>query len=167
MLRRLLTAILILPFNALVVAPGVLLLAFRQTRWAHSLAAPAGAAFWVGAVALAAGLALAVWTVALFVRAGEGTPAPWDPPRRFVVRGPYRHVRNPMICGVLLVLLGEGLLLGSWPIGALLAFFVLANLVYIPFFEEPRLAARFGEPYLEYRKHVRRWLPRLRPWRPE
>jgi protein-S-isoprenylcysteine O-methyltransferase Ste14 len=40
------------------------------------------------------------------------------------------------------------------------------NLVYIPLVEEPGLERRFGEPYREYRAHVRRILPRLRPWEP-
>jgi protein-S-isoprenylcysteine O-methyltransferase Ste14 len=72
---------------------------------------------------LAFGLGLAVATVRLFVRHGEGTPAPWDPPRKLVVRGPYRHVRNPMIAGVLLVLMGEALLLRCWPLGGWMALY--------------------------------------------
>ena len=67
----------------------------------------------LGAVVAALGLALIVQTVALFASVGKGTLAPWDPTERLVVRGPYRRVRNPMISGVLCVLLGEALAFGS------------------------------------------------------
>ena len=46
---------------------------------------------------------------ALFVTTGRDTPAPWAPPQRLVVRDFYRHVRNPMIMGVLLMLGAESL----------------------------------------------------------
>src|SRR3954464_8792724 len=69
-----------------------------------------------GAVLIAAGFALWVWTVRLLARIGQGTLAPWDPTRHLVVEGPYRHVRNPMITAVLAVLAGEALVLGSWAI---------------------------------------------------
>ena len=55
-------------------------------------------------------------TISLFARVGQGTLAPWDPTQRLVVLGPYRHVRNPMISGVLAILLGEAALLGSPPL---------------------------------------------------
>jgi protein-S-isoprenylcysteine O-methyltransferase Ste14 len=98
---------------------------------------------------------------------GRGTLAPWDPPRRFVVDGPYRFVRNPMISGVIFVLLGEAFVLLSRPHAEWAGLFFLINLVYIPVLEEPMLAARFGEPYLNYKRAVRRFLPRLRPWDPD
>jgi protein-S-isoprenylcysteine O-methyltransferase Ste14 len=90
----------------------------------------------------------------------------WDPPRALVVRGPYRHVRNPMISGVLFVLFGEALALLSPPHGVWATAFLALNLVYIPLVEEPRLAQRFGDPYREYCRHVRRFLPRVQPWTP-
>jgi protein-S-isoprenylcysteine O-methyltransferase Ste14 len=119
-----------------------------------------------GAVVIALGLALIVQTVALFATVGRGTLAPWDPTARLVVRGPYRRVRNPMISGVLCVLLGEALLFAS---PALLGWFgvVLAvNALYFPLVEEPGLRRRFGADYEAYRAAVPRWLPRLRPWEP-
>ena len=63
----------------------------------------------LGGACLGSGLVLAVATIRLFMTVGEGTIAPWDPPQRLVVRGVYRHVRNPMITGLCLVLLGEAL----------------------------------------------------------
>jgi hypothetical protein len=78
-----------------------------------------------------------------------------------VVVGPYRHVRNPMISGLLLILLAEALFFGSLPILAWFAFGFALNAVYIPLVEESGLEKRFGEEYLRYKQHVPRWIPRL------
>ena len=113
---------------------------------------------------LAIGLALFVASLRRFANDGQGTLAPWDPPRRLVVSGPYRYVRNPMISGVLFVLFGEAALLLS-PQHLSWAFtFLIINLVYIPLLEEPQLRRRFGTSYVEYCQHVPRLVPRLRPW---
>jgi protein-S-isoprenylcysteine O-methyltransferase Ste14 len=117
-----------------------------------------------GAVLIALGLALVVWTVKLFAQVGRGTLAPWDPTSRLVVRGPYRHVRNPMISGVLAILLGEAAVFGSVPLLLWFAAAFAVNAVYMPLVEEPGLRKRFGQDYDEYRANVPRWLPRLRPW---
>jgi protein-S-isoprenylcysteine O-methyltransferase Ste14 len=119
-----------------------------------------------GAVLIAAGLRLIVETVALFSRIGRGTLAPWDPTTRLVVEGPYRRVRNPMITGVGLVLLGEGVALGSLAILIELGVFALANALWMPLVEEPGLLRRFGDEYVEYREAVPRWVPRRSPWQP-
>ena len=78
----------------------------------------------------------------------------------------YRRVRNPMISGVICVLLGEGLLLGSRPLLAWCLAVGLLNAVYIPLVEEPGLLRRFGDEYRIYRQNVPRWIPRRRPWQP-
>jgi protein-S-isoprenylcysteine O-methyltransferase Ste14 len=120
----------------------------------------------VGVLLIVLGLALVTWTVALFATVGRGTLAPWDPTSRLVVRGPYRHVRNPMISGVLAILLGEAALFGSVPLLLWFAAAFALNAVYFPLVEEPGLRRRFGEEYDAYRANVPRWLPRLRPWEP-
>jgi len=112
------------------------------------------------------GLALFVASLRRFATEGRGTLAPWDPPHELVVRGPYRYVRNPMISGVLLVLLGEALVLRSRPHLVWACTFLAINAGYIPLREEPDLEDRFGEPYREYRRHVPRLFPRPRPWNP-
>jgi protein-S-isoprenylcysteine O-methyltransferase Ste14 len=119
-----------------------------------------------GIALMAVGLALLVQTIALFATVGRGTLAPWDPTRRLVVRGPYRRVRNPMISGVLFVLLGEAALWRSLPLLVWFAVVLAVNAVYFPLVEEPGLRRRFGADYDAYRAAVPRWLPRLRPWRP-
>ena len=76
--------------------------------------------------------------------------------------GPYRYVRNPMISGVAVMLLGEALFHGSWVIGIWFGVFVYINHVYCILSEEPGLEKRFGESYRAYKKEVPRWIPRLR-----
>ena len=118
-----------------------------------------------GGGCLGVGLALFLVSLQWFATVGHGTLAPWDPPRRLVVEGPYRSVRNPMISGVLFVVFGEALALRSVPHAVWAATFLAINLVYIPLLEEPGLERRFGEAYRRYRQHVPRFLPQRRPWR--
>ena len=105
---------------------------------------------------------LFVSTVYLFATEGRGTLAPWDPPARLVVRGPYRFVRNPMISGVLFIIVAEALFLRSMPIAIWAAAFFVINAIYIPLLEEPGLARRFGNEYADYKRRTPRLLPRLR-----
>lgn len=165
LLIRHLLAIAALPFVVTVLVP--LWLARR-----HDVSLAVAGSFPRAALQLA-GLALVLVGVILFTSSlrrfavdGLGTLAPWDPPRKLVVRGPYRYVRNPMISGVVFVLFGEALILGSLPhLWWALTFFAI-NAVYIPLLEEPMLAARFPGSYDEYRRNVPRLVPRLRPWDP-
>ena len=105
------------------------------------------------------GVGLCWKTVSLFTEQGEGTPAPFDPPKKLVILGPYVWVRNPMMVGVWLVLLGEALIFGSLPLGIWLLIFIGLCLILIPVWEEPDLERRFGEPYREYMRQVPRWIP--------
>ncbi len=163
-LLRHLLAIAVLPFTVTVLVPRWLLGGVPALRPGDGPLAVA--AQLAGVVALAVGLTLFVASLRRFATEGEGTLAPWDPPRALVVRGPYRYVRNPMISGVLFVLVGEALLLLSSRVGWWAALFAAMNAIHIPLVEEPLLERRFGEAYREYRRHVRRFVPRLRPWEP-
>lgn len=157
------SAIVAAPVTVTIAVPAAVLVALGSGSPPMSAGVSATLAV-LGVLALAIGLALLAWTIFLFDREGNGTLAPWDPPTTFVLRGPYRHVRNPMISGVLFVLLGEAML---WASPVLLVWFVLffaVNQTYILLWEEPVLARRFGEDYVRYQRHVRRWLPRVRPW---
>jgi protein-S-isoprenylcysteine O-methyltransferase Ste14 len=161
-LRHLL-AIAVLPFTVTVIVP-----AWLARRNGVTLAAgsslPDLALQATGLVLLAVGALLFAASLRRFATEGRGTLAPWDPPRRLVVRGPYRYVRNPMISGVVLVLFGEALLLLSRPHLLWALTFLGINALYIPLLEEPLLEQRFGADYREYCRNVPRLLPRLRPW---
>ena len=166
MMWRMIRTIIILPGTALVIVPGVILWSTASTGFAGALAEPGQLQFWAGLLTSGFGLFFGIWTARLFVTIGKGTPAPWDPPRKLVVKGPYRHVRNPMITSVLFMLLGESLLLQSWPLAGWGIFFFAANSIYFPLLEEKGLERRFGQDYRMYKKHVPRWVPRIRPWEP-
>ena len=107
---------------------------------------------------------LFIGLVLVFVLKGEGTPAPFDPPRKLVVRGPYRLVRNPMYVGAGLSLFGAALFYQSFPLAAYSGLFFLAAHLFVLFHEEPRLGRRFGEEYAAYCKVVGRWFPKRVNW---
>ena len=123
----------------------------------------------VGGVLIVVGLSLLVWTVSLFDRVGKGTLGVGKllgEPVRLVVRGPYRHVRNPMITGVVCILLGEAAFTASGWLLLWSAIFFGVLAVFIRCWEEPHLKKRYGSEYLEYRRNVPSWIPRLSAWDP-
>jgi protein-S-isoprenylcysteine O-methyltransferase Ste14 len=107
-----------------------------------------------------AGGALALWCIATFALIGQGTPAPFDPPRKLVVQGPYRYVRNPMYLGAALALSGAALFYRSAPLFGYTGLFLLVMHVLVVSYEEPTLARLFGADYEAYRARVGRWLTR-------
>ena len=114
----------------------------------------------IGLVLASVGAIFAVACVVTFIAKGQGTPAPFDPPRLFVASGPYRLVRNPMYLSATAVLLGSGIIASSPSIILLgLGSMILTHLVVV-LYEEPALTKQFGEPYLLYKASVPRWLPR-------
>ena len=127
-----------------------------------------GGAAWivvpVGWIAIAAGVAFLLHAFALFAM-HRGTPAPVAPTETLVVTGVYRFVRNPMYLSVLTIILGQALLFASWRL-VLYALIVLAAVVaFVRGYEEPTLTDAYGEQYLDYRRNVPGWWPRLTPWR--
>jgi len=161
-----LKAVILLPFMVTVVIPTIIIHFTGLDGMAVQRPAPWNVLMVVGAaVVFVVGLVLFVATVSLFARIGRGTLAPWNPPQHLVVVGPYRHVRNPMISGLLSVLLAEALFFGSVPILVWFTLGLVVNSIYIPLAEEPGLEKRFGEKYVRYKQHVPRWIPRLTPWR--
>ena len=124
-----------------------------------------GAFRYSGIIPIAAGCIIYIWCSLSFVFYGRGTPIHSMPPKKLVVTGLYRFVRNPIYIGGFLILAGEVLLFQSKG----LLFYFLAIFVWVifsvPVFEEPRLKKRFGESYKRYCKSVPRWIPRLTPYR--
>jgi protein-S-isoprenylcysteine O-methyltransferase Ste14 len=115
----------------------------------------------VGMVVTAFGAAVALWCVFIFALLGKGTPAPFDPPRRLVIRGPYKFVRNPMYLGAALALSGAALFYESMSLVGYAALFLLVTHLFVRLYEEPTLRRTFGEDYEAYCRRVRRWRPKL------
>lgn len=105
------------------------------------------------------GGAIAFWCVFTFAFIGKGTPAPFDPPRRLVIRGPYRFVRNPMYIGAGIVLAGAALFYGSLSILIYAGVFFLATHLFVVLYEEPALRRTFRSEYEAHCRRVRRWWP--------
>jgi protein-S-isoprenylcysteine O-methyltransferase Ste14 len=78
----------------------------------------------------------------------------------------YRYVRNPMIIGVIIVLIGESIAILSFKIFIWVTIFFIMNNIYFLLYEEPDLLKKFGDEYSEYKKNVPRWIPRLTPYNP-
>ena len=162
----LIKTIIILPGTALVFVPALIVWLTRGTAYAARFPPDTAIPWFVGLAAAGAGLALMIWTVTLFAtKGGGGTPAPWEPIRNFIVVGPYRYVRNPMLLGVNLFLFAEAALLQSFPLFLWMIAFVIVNTLYFALAEEPQLKKRFGEAYTDYKRHVPRWIPRRSPYR--
>ena len=128
------------------------------TRWEGGEAPFALRVVGVGLIALGAGLVLE--TTARFALQGRGTPAPFAAPERFVAHGSYRIVRNPMYVGVLVLIVGQGLLLGRELLFAWAAVAAVLFHSFVALHEERELGRRFGEEYEAYCRRVGRWLPR-------
>lgn len=150
-----------LTYASVFIAVVLVYLPARTLAWA-GVATPAhfGLAQGVGSVVVLAGASLALWSVGAFVALGRGTPAPFDPPRRLVVGGPYRYVRNPMYVGATLALTGASLVYEAWALAAYALGFALLAHLFVVLHEERALAAAFGHEYERYRQHVDRWWPR-------
>ncbi|GMV06282.1 MAG: hypothetical protein AMXMBFR53_25580 [Gemmatimonadota bacterium] len=118
-----------------------------------------GTAQWAGAALVLLGIVPMAWSFLSFVFLGKGTAAPFDPPRRLVVEGPYRYVRNPMYLGAAISLAGAALYYLSPWLGAYVLLFLTWAHLFVRHFEEPRLRRAFGEAYGAYTGRVRRWLP--------
>ncbi len=117
----------------------------------------------LGFMSLGLGALLLAVCIFEFARSGRGTLSPVDPPRRLVVRGLYRYVRNPMYLSVTTILLGEVLLTWSPALAWYWAIWFFGANLFVIGYEEPTLLRRFGGTYDEYTRRVPRWIPRFRP----
>lgn len=117
---------------------------------------------YAGTGAVAVGAVILLWCIWEFAHRGRGTLAPFDEPRKLVVQGLYRYVRNPMYVGVVLILLGESLFFRSGRLLLYTSLFFAAFNVFVIGYEEPRLRLRYGADYERYCMRVGRWIPSLR-----
>lgn len=122
-------------------------------------ASSTGISQFAGAMITLAGVGLALWCALTFALVGRGTPLPFDPPRRLVIAGPYRWVRNPMAMGAGSALVGVALFYESLPWFLFAGLFMLAIHAFVMLYEEPTLRRMFGAQYAVYCTRVSRWLP--------
>ena len=150
-----------------VVAPGTVvgLFPWLITHWEIAGSTPTWRIV-LGVVLIVVGLIPPVHAFGQFANAG-GTPMPIAATQRLVVTGFNRYVRNPMYVGLLVAILGQALLFGSIPLVVYAALFWIITASFVRWYEEPTLTNEYGAEYENYRRNVRAWLPRWRPWRPE
>ncbi len=113
----------------------------------------------LGLMLLAAGAGGYFWCLWEFAVTGRGTPAPIDPPRHLVIRGPYRFVRNPIYVSAVTVVLGWAAYFHSTEVFLYATVLAAAFHLFVVSVEEPTLRHKFGDSYAHYRHTVRRWLP--------
>jgi protein-S-isoprenylcysteine O-methyltransferase Ste14 len=116
---------------------------------------------WLAAIPSVLGFAVALRCIWDFGWTGRGTPAPVAPPQRLVVVGFYRFVRNPMYLGFATGWIGLWIVFGHANPAVIAAVVAVAGGVdlFVIFYEEPTLRAKFGEDYDEYCRNVNRWRP--------
>lgn len=152
----------------LVIAPGTVagLVPYLLSEWRIQpplLGVSGGRVF--GGVLVTLGAAILVECFWRFASEGRGTPAPIAPTQRLVVSGLYRHVRNPMYVAVLAAIVGQALVFGSVILLGYASVVWLLFHGFVVLYEESTLRRQFGTSYDVYRANVRRWWPRIRPWR--
>jgi protein-S-isoprenylcysteine O-methyltransferase Ste14 len=118
----------------------------------------------LGCALVAVAVVVLVRNFVRFVVEGRGTPSPVLQTERLVVGGDYRFVRNPMYLAVITAILGQAMIFGSFTLVlyALTVWAIMA--IFVRWYEEPLLQNRYGDEYERYRRGVRAWVPRLRPW---
>ncbi len=156
--------VLILPGNVLVTIP-LLLFLFTRNSYSYNLVSPHNLLFYIAMFFLALGLFLAIWSVRTFYnKGGDGTPGPWRPVSNLIISGPYRYVRNPMILGVVDLILFESALFTSIILLLWAIVFFAGNIIYFKIIEEKELIKRFGADYENYKKNVPMLFPKFTPY---
>ena len=151
--------IIIFPFTVTVIIPYFIFNKQQVLIPDNSIVKTGGILFFI------AGMFLFLYTNYLFITIAKGTLAPWSPKQNLVIQGPYQYCRNPMITGVLFILLSEVMYFHSTNILIWACFFFLMNTMYFIKVEEPHLYKNFGEQYKIYKESVPRWIPKLKPFR--
>ena len=125
---------------------------FSSTGWSLGLA-------WF---LIIAGWLIMFWPVIAFFRT-RGTPVPFNPPPKLITTGLYAYIRNPMLLGMFIFMLGLGVLFGSLSfIFIFTPLFIVINVLYLKAIEEKEMEKKFGRDYLEYKKKVPMFIPRFR-----
>ena len=154
----------------LVLAPGTVAVyvPWLITRWRSGSVPPnMDAVRFVGFLLALAAMGVLLDAFWRFAWTGRGSPAPLLPPESLVVSGLYRFVRNPMYVAIVSMILGQALWLWRWELVSYAAVVLLTFHLFVMFYEEPALRTQFGASYIRYCRHVRRWIPRFKPWDPD
>lgn len=113
----------------------------------------------IGWVVVTAGLVVDAYSIIGFLRARTTVnPVRITATRELVTTGLYRWSRNPMYLGLILVLTGWGIVLGSLAPFMAIALFAKVLVVTQIAPEEAALEAKFGDAYRDYRQRVNRWV---------
>jgi protein-S-isoprenylcysteine O-methyltransferase Ste14 len=152
-------SIIILPFIAIIVIPLLILIFTYKFSWHLNFPLILLPVIF-GSLLIISGICLLIITNKLFCIIGKGTLAPWNPPKLLVIIGPYKYIRNPMIGAVLLILLGEVIITGSVTLFSWLVIFLITNVIYFIYSEEPALVKRFGSDYKKYKESVPMFIPK-------
>ena len=165
--KEYLKVVLILPGNVLFTIPFFIYL-FTRNTYSYLLIGFDNFLFYVNMFFLTLGLFLTIYSVKTFyTRGGEGTPGPWRPISNLIISGPYRYVRNPMILGVIFLLLFESIIFSSVPFLLWAIVFFVGNIIYFKTFEERELIQRFGTDYINYKNEVPMFFPKMTPYNKE
>jgi protein-S-isoprenylcysteine O-methyltransferase Ste14 len=129
--------------------------------WGLKLSIPVLVRLPVGIVLLVIGISMVGWTIMRFIQI-KGTPIPFNPPPSMVADGLYGIVRNPMHLGWTIVLIGLAVLLQSFTLLVIfMPLFILVHIFYIKLVEEKELEKKFGQAYLDYKRQVPMFIPKL------
>ena len=111
---------------------------------------------------LTLGLFLMLWSILYFIKV-KGTPVPFNPPPKLVTTGPYSYIRNPMLCGVFILMFGFGIFFRSISLVFIFTpLFILFNFLELKTIEEPELENRLGKDYSKYKKRVPMFFPKFK-----
>lgn len=148
-------SVLALPVMIALVVPAAII---AVDPWRRPMEVPSVV---IGTVMGLAGAAMVTRTALDLFSLGQGTLAPWDPPRRLVTSGLFAHCRNPMYVGVLAVLAGLAMASRSPILGCYLLSAAVAFHLRVVRHEEAWAAEAFPDDWATYRSTVPRWVPRL------
>jgi protein-S-isoprenylcysteine O-methyltransferase Ste14 len=112
----------------------------------------------LGILIFSIGLFVTLHCITRFAIDGKGTLSPADPTKKLVIKGLYKYTRNPMYVGVMLILIGEAIFFASLHLLIYSGFVFAAFVLFVIYFEEPRLQRDFGQEYEDYKRRVRRWV---------
>ena len=112
---------------------------------------------YLGIAIIVLGFSLSLGSGIYFRRLGTN-PRPGTKATLIVTKGPFKYTRNPMYLGLITMLTGTAVLLGTFsPLIVIPVIFIILHTQFV-IREEKWMEQWFGEPYLEDKKKTPRWL---------